>query len=142
MIFAPEPFCRAVILLVGRTAPSKDIFGCAVHAAPGHFARRGGHTAELWDGGRTVATSGTKQSGVPANPSDFSQRAGTQIKCAGWRLDDPAWRVIRMCEKCKQLDEKIAHYRRIATQVTDEQTIKNIENLIKSLEAKKTALHQ
>jgi len=47
-----------------------------------------------------------------------------------------------MCEKCKQLDEKIAHYRRIATKVTDEQTIKNIENLIKSLEAKKTALHQ
>ena len=47
-----------------------------------------------------------------------------------------------MCEKCKQLDEKIVHYRRIATQVTDEQTIKSIDNLIKSLEAEKTALHQ
>ena len=47
-----------------------------------------------------------------------------------------------MCEKCKQLDGKIAHYRRIANQVTDEQTLKGIEALIRNFEAEKAALHR
>jgi|KBSMisStaDraftv2_1062788.scaffolds.fasta_scaffold957382_2 hypothetical protein len=46
-----------------------------------------------------------------------------------------------MCEKCKELDEKTAHYRKIATQVTDERTLKEIEILIKGFEVEKEALH-
>jgi len=46
-----------------------------------------------------------------------------------------------MCEKCKELDEKIAHYRKMAAQITDEQTLKVIDLMIKRFEAEKVALH-
>jgi hypothetical protein len=47
-----------------------------------------------------------------------------------------------MCEKCKQLDEKTARYQRIASKVTDEQTLKGIDTLIRNCEAEKAALHR
>jgi hypothetical protein len=52
-------------------------------------------------------------------------------------MDDRA-----MCEKCRKLDEKIAHYREVATWVMDERTLEGIEMLIRNLEAEKAALHR
>jgi len=49
-------------------------------------------------------------------------------------MDDRA-----MCEKCRKLDEKIAHYREVAM---DERTLEGIEMLIRNLEAEKAALHR
>jgi hypothetical protein len=46
-----------------------------------------------------------------------------------------------MCGKCKELDSKIEHYRRLAASINDKLTIDRIEELAASLEAKKAALH-
>jgi|KBSSwiStaDraftv2_1062776.scaffolds.fasta_scaffold2511531_1 hypothetical protein len=46
-----------------------------------------------------------------------------------------------MCEKCKELDECIAHYRKVASGVREEQTLKSIEILVSSFEAEKQARH-
>ena len=46
-----------------------------------------------------------------------------------------------MCEKCTELDDKIAHYKRISSHVTDQLTSDGIADLIKKLEAEKAALH-
>jgi len=39
-------------------------------------------------------------------------------------------------------NEKIAHYREVATWVMDERTLEGIEMLIRNLEAEKAALHR
>jgi hypothetical protein len=46
-----------------------------------------------------------------------------------------------MCEICVELDDKIAHYQRLAYRVTDERTHDGIEKLIAEMKAQKAALH-
>jgi hypothetical protein len=48
---------------------------------------------------------------------------------------------LGMCEKCKQLDEKIERYRRFSKAVTDALTLERIEKLIAELGAEKAGLH-
>jgi hypothetical protein len=45
-----------------------------------------------------------------------------------------------MCGKCSEFDSKIAHYRRIAVHVTDEQTLDGIASLINQMTADKAAI--
>jgi hypothetical protein len=47
-----------------------------------------------------------------------------------------------MCEKCTELDDKIEHYKRISTYVTDQLTLEGIAGLIKQIRAEKAALHR
>jgi hypothetical protein len=46
-----------------------------------------------------------------------------------------------MCEKCKELDSKIAHFRSLSSVVTDRMTLDGIETLIERYQAEKKALH-
>lgn len=46
-----------------------------------------------------------------------------------------------MCEKCKPLDERIAHNHDLSQRVTDPQTLEGIKRLIGDLDAQKKALH-
>jgi hypothetical protein len=46
-----------------------------------------------------------------------------------------------MCSKCKDFDEKIAHYRRIGVYIPDELTSNGIKQLIEQAMAGKSALH-
>jgi len=46
-----------------------------------------------------------------------------------------------MCNKCTELDDKIEHYKRIATYVTDQLTLDGIAGLIKQMTTEKAALH-
>jgi hypothetical protein len=46
-----------------------------------------------------------------------------------------------MCSKCKDFDEKIAHYRRIGVYIPDELTSDGIKQLIEQAIAGKSALH-
>jgi hypothetical protein len=46
-----------------------------------------------------------------------------------------------MCNKCAELDERIRHYRGIASRITDQRTIDGIKRLIADMEAKKKVLH-
>jgi hypothetical protein len=46
-----------------------------------------------------------------------------------------------MCDKCVEIDGKIAHYRWIASQIKDQLTLDGIKKLISELESKKAALH-
>ena len=46
-----------------------------------------------------------------------------------------------MCEKCEPIDRKIAHYKTLATHISDLQTLDGIGHLIQELEAQKLALH-
>jgi hypothetical protein len=46
-----------------------------------------------------------------------------------------------MCDKCTELDDKIEHYRRIASSINDQFTVDRIKVLIAELEAQKAALH-
>ena len=50
-------------------------------------------------------------------------------------------RGLEMCDKCKELDDKIEHYRRIAASINDQLTIDRIGELVARLEAEKAALH-
>jgi hypothetical protein len=50
-------------------------------------------------------------------------------------------RRLEMCEKCKELDDKINHYRRIAASINDQLTIDRIGELVARLEAEKAAFH-
>jgi hypothetical protein len=40
-----------------------------------------------------------------------------------------------MCDKCKKVDERIEHYRRIHASITDQLTVDRIKELIVGLEA-------
>ncbi len=46
-----------------------------------------------------------------------------------------------MCEKCADIDERVAHYERIAHNITDNVTLDRILELIIKLDAEKVALH-
>jgi hypothetical protein len=46
-----------------------------------------------------------------------------------------------MCEKCVELDGRIANYQRIASRITDQQTIEGIKRLVADLQPRKAALH-
>jgi hypothetical protein len=46
-----------------------------------------------------------------------------------------------MCEKCVEIDGKIAQYRRLVASITDQLTIDRIGQLIRDLEAAKAQLH-
>jgi hypothetical protein len=46
-----------------------------------------------------------------------------------------------MCEKCAEFDNKIEHYQRLASSITDTRTIDGINELIEKMKAEKAALH-
>lgn len=46
-----------------------------------------------------------------------------------------------MCERCSPIDEQIAHYRRLVRQLTDQQMLEAVKQLIEELDGKKKALH-
>jgi hypothetical protein len=46
-----------------------------------------------------------------------------------------------MCDKCKKVDERIEHYRRINSSITDQLTVDRIKELIVGLEAQKADFH-
>ena len=46
-----------------------------------------------------------------------------------------------MCDRCVELDAKIAHYRRLVSQLTDPLTTERAANLIAEIQAQKAALH-
>lgn len=46
-----------------------------------------------------------------------------------------------MCEKCVEIDETIARYRRLARSTGDQSTIDQVEEMAKEMEAQKTGLH-
>jgi hypothetical protein len=46
-----------------------------------------------------------------------------------------------MCEKCAELDNKIAHYGRLALSVTDARTVDGINELIDKMKVERVALH-
>jgi len=46
-----------------------------------------------------------------------------------------------MCEKCKPIDDKIAHYQFLRSAVLDQQTVDGIEQLMQELEMQKKELH-
>lgn len=43
-----------------------------------------------------------------------------------------------MCEKCDEIGQSIAHYRRLAFRIADQQMLDGIAQLIKQLEADKS----
>jgi hypothetical protein len=45
-----------------------------------------------------------------------------------------------MCNKCKEFDDKIAHYQRIASNITDQLTLDGIAGLIKQMTADKATI--
>jgi hypothetical protein len=46
-----------------------------------------------------------------------------------------------MCWKCEEINKVILHYRTLGTRVTDRLTLDGLQQLIKTLEAEKKALH-
>ena len=46
-----------------------------------------------------------------------------------------------MCDACDELDEKIEHYNKVRSAMTDQLTIERIKALIAELETQKAALH-
>jgi hypothetical protein len=47
-----------------------------------------------------------------------------------------------MCEKCVELDKKIAHYQRLASRFTDQALLDGIKELTEQANAQKAALHR
>jgi hypothetical protein len=45
-----------------------------------------------------------------------------------------------MCDKCKPFDDKMAHYGILSKNITDQQTMDGIEQLIQKLEMQKSEL--
>ncbi|WP_426615243.1 hypothetical protein [Bradyrhizobium sp. McL0616] len=46
-----------------------------------------------------------------------------------------------MCEKCKPIEDRIAHYQMLRTLISDRQTLDGIASLIAELEEQKRKLH-
>ena len=46
-----------------------------------------------------------------------------------------------MCDKCNELDKKIAHYAKLSASITDQLTVERLIAMIAEMEAQKTALH-
>ena len=47
----------------------------------------------------------------------------------------------KMCDKCVELDGKIAHYERLSKSISDQLTIDGINELVKQIKAQKAAFH-
>ena len=45
-----------------------------------------------------------------------------------------------MCDKCTQIDNKIAHYMRLAMQITDKITLHGLAGLIEKMRVEKAAI--
>lgn len=46
-----------------------------------------------------------------------------------------------MCDKCTDIDEKVTHYRNVASRILDRETIDRIEEMIVNLLALKQVFH-
>jgi len=46
-----------------------------------------------------------------------------------------------MCDKCVELDGKIARYQRLSSAIADQLTLDGIKELIQRMKAQKAALH-
>jgi hypothetical protein len=46
-----------------------------------------------------------------------------------------------MCEQCDRLDEKIEHYKKVISAMTDQLTIERISILVLEMQTQKSALH-
>ena len=46
-----------------------------------------------------------------------------------------------MCTKCAQLNDRIAHYHKLARQLTDQPTLDGIAGLVKQMTDEKVARH-
>ena len=46
-----------------------------------------------------------------------------------------------MCDKCVELDRKIAHIRTLASRLIDDQTLRGVAEIVAEYEADKRALH-
>lgn len=46
-----------------------------------------------------------------------------------------------MCDRCERLDEKIEHYKKVVSAMTDQLTIERITALVLEMQTQKAALH-
>jgi hypothetical protein len=46
-----------------------------------------------------------------------------------------------MCDRCVELDGKIAHYQRMASRITDQAMLDGVKELIEREKTRKAALH-
>lgn len=46
-----------------------------------------------------------------------------------------------MCDKCNELDKKIAHYSKLSASITDQLTVERLLALIAEMEAQKIVFH-
>jgi hypothetical protein len=67
--------------------------------------------------------------------------ASPSYKCGGYWAAPRANADPLMCEKCVEIDDRIATYQRIASRITDQPTIVGTKRLIADLQAQKAALH-
>jgi hypothetical protein len=49
--------------------------------------------------------------------------------------------TLEMCDTCVQLDEKIEHYKKVMSAMTDQLTVERITALVQDMQAQKAALH-
>ena len=47
-----------------------------------------------------------------------------------------------MCEKCKELDDRIEHYQKLAKSIADERTVAGIREIVTEMEAERASLHR
>ena len=46
-----------------------------------------------------------------------------------------------MCDHCERLDERIEHYKKVISAMTDQLTIERITALVQEMQTQKAALH-
>jgi len=46
-----------------------------------------------------------------------------------------------MCDRCERLDEKIGHYKKVISAMTDQLTIERITALVLEMQTQKASLH-
>ena len=69
------------------------------------------------------------------------------VICVSGTIPNKCWFIALavlgncMCEKCTELESKVAHYREMATRIQDELTLEGITRLIAEAIAKIAALH-
>ena len=74
-----------------------------------------------------------KMNQIEAPPS-YSEAVLVDCQRAEWNFE--------MCEACEQLDERIGHYKRVISAMTDQLTVDRITALVAELEARKAKLHR
>jgi len=77
--------------------------------------------------------------GIGVNNEDEQIRRSSVFSAAAYI--ERANAELAMCEKCKELDAKIEHYRWLSASISDKQTLDGIKALIAGYEAQKKALH-